>query len=201
MPKRTLRKQVLAQRRLLSHTEWRASSDRTQRNLLSLEEFATAECIALYASAHHEPDTGMILEAAMAAGKRVLYPVVRGDEMVLRQVKGITCLRRGCFGILEPAEGPDHQADEADMIVVPGVVFDLNGHRIGYGKGYYDRFLQHPGRRAHLVGLCHDFQVIDGALPADLHDIQMEILVTDRRIIRCGSNRRHSDGPDSHRGG
>ena len=201
MPKRTLRKQVLAQRRLLSHADWRASSDRAQRHLLSLEEFATAECIALYAPAHHEPDTGTILEIAMAAGKRVLYPVVCGDEMVLRQVKGITCLRRGCFGILEPSEGPDHQADEADMIVVPGVVFDLSGHRIGYGKGYYDRFLQHPGRRAHLVGLCHDFQVIDGALPADLHDIQMEILVTDRRIIRCGSNRRHSDGPDSHRGG
>ena len=59
----------------------------------------------------------------------------------------------------------------------------LHGHRIGYGKGYYDRFLQHPGRTAHLVGLCHDFQLIDGAIPAEEHDIRMELIVTDRRII------------------
>ena len=68
-----------------------------------------------------------------------------------------------------------------DLIVVPGVAFDLAGHRIGYGKGFYDRFLQHPGRKAHLVGLCHDFQLIDGEIPAEGHDIRMEIIVTDRR--------------------
>ncbi|MBT1070790.1 5-formyltetrahydrofolate cyclo-ligase [Pelotalea chapellei] len=192
MPKRTLRQQVLARRKSLSQEEWRASSDLAQLNFLSLEEFTGAECVALYSPAHHEPDTTMILGAAIAAGKKVLYPVVCGNHMVLRQVEGATCLTRGCFGILEPCSGPDHQADEADLIVVPGVVFDLNGHRIGYGKGFYDRFLQHPGRHAHLVGLCYDFQVMDEmSLPVDQHDIQMEVLVTDKRIIHCGSNRRH----------
>ena len=117
--------------------------------------------------------------------------------MVFRQVEGLASLEQGSFGILEPCPtGIDHHADEADLIVVPGVAFDLSGHRIGYGKGFYDRFLRHPGRKAHLVGLCHDFQLIAGDIPAEGHDIQMEIIVSDRRIVRCGSNRSHSGGPD-----
>jgi 5-formyltetrahydrofolate cyclo-ligase len=156
-----------------------------QQQLVSLAEFERASCIALYAPAHNETDTTTVLAEAFAAGKRVLYPAVCGDRMVFRQVEGLECLAEGCFGILEPCPtGDDHQADEPDLIVVPGVAFDLSGHRIGYGKGFYDRFLQHPHRKAHLVGLCHDFQLIDGAIPAEGHDIRMEVIVTDLRIIR-----------------
>jgi len=187
MPKWPFRQQILARRRALSHDQWLASSRSAQQLLISLEEFSGANCIALYAPAHKETDTAEILEAAFAAGKRVLYPAVCGERMVFRQVEGLRSLAEGSFGILEPCPtGVDHHADEPDLIVVPGVAFDLNGHRIGYGKGYYDRFLQHPGRKAHLVGLCHDFQLIDGAIPAEEHDIRMELIVTDRRIIHVG---------------
>lgn len=185
MPKRSLRSQLLAARRALSHESWRASSHAAQLNLLSLEEYMRAECVALYAPAHNETDTGLILSSAFQSGKRVLYPAVCGERMVFRRVEHIEALQEGAFGILEPWPiGVDHQADEADLIVVPGVAFDLAGHRIGYGKGFYDRFLQHPGRTAHLVGLCHDFQLTDEAIPADPHDIPMEIVVSDTRVIR-----------------
>jgi len=185
MPKRTLRQNILARRRALSHDQWRASSQLAQQQLVSLEEFKRADCIALYAPAHNETDTADILAVAFAAGKRVLYPAVCDDRMVFRQVEGVESLSEGTFGILEPCStGCDHLADEPDLIVVPGVAFDLSGHRIGYGKGFYDRFLQHPGRRAHLIGLCHDFQLIEGAIPAEGHDIRMELVVTDRRVIR-----------------
>jgi 5-formyltetrahydrofolate cyclo-ligase len=184
VPKRTLRQQILARRRALSHEEWRASSRSAQRRLIALDEFSRAGCIALYAPAHNETDTVEILEAAFAAGKRVLYPAVCGERMVFRQVEGLQHLSKGSFGILEPCPtGIDHHADEPDLIVVPGVAFDPHGHRIGYGKGFYDRFLQHPGRRAHLIGLCHDFQLVEGAIPAEEHDVRMELVVTDRRII------------------
>jgi len=186
MPKRSLRQQMLAKRRALSPDEWHLSSLLAQRQLLALEIFDRAACIALYAPAHNEVDTGDILAAAFLAGKRVLYPAVCGDRMVLRQVQELANLERGSFGILEPCPtGIDHQADEADLIVVPGVAFDLRGHRIGYGKGFYDRFLRHPGRNAHLVALCHDFQLIDGHIPAEEHDMRMEFIVTDKRIVRC----------------
>lgn len=176
---------MLAQRRALSHVAWCASSSKAQLNLLSLDEYVRAECIALYAPAHNETDTALILAAAFQTGKRVLYPAVCGHQMVFRSVERIEELQEGAFGILEPCPtGTDHHADEADLIVVPGVAFDLSGHRIGYGKGFYDRFLHHPGRTAHLVGLCHDFQLIDRPIPADLHDIPMEIIVSETRIVR-----------------
>lgn len=191
MPKRSLRQQMLTQRRALSHDEWLTSSRLAQQGILSLEEYREAACIALYAPAHNETDTSAILLAAFQSGKRVLYPAVCGHEMVLRHVEGMSSLAEGSFGILEPCPtGIDHTAETADLIVVPGVAFDGDGHRVGYGKGFYDRFLRHPGRRAHLVGLCHDFQLIEGKIPAEGHDIRMEIIVTDRRIIRCGGNRR-----------
>lgn len=202
MPKRSLRHQMLALRRALDHDEWLSTSRLAQQMLLSLEEYSRAKCIALYSSVHNEVDTALILQTACAAGKRTFFPVVCGHEMVLRQVDHPEQLSQGAFGILEPCgNGRDHLAHEVDLIVVPGVAFDLTGHRIGYGKGFYDRFLRHPGQRGTLVGLCHDFQLIDGNLPADRHDIRMDIIVTGQRIIHCGSNRRHPDGPDSHRGG
>ena len=185
MPKRSLRQQILARRRALSHDLWLTSSRMAQQQLVCLDEFTRANCIALYAPVHNETGTSEIMEVAVTAGKRVLYPAVCGDRMVFRHVTGIECLAEGCFGILEPCPtGYDHQADEPDLIVVPGVAFDLSGHRIGYGKGFYDRFLRHPGRTAHLIGLCHDFQLIGGAIPAEEHDIHMELVVTDQRIIR-----------------
>ena len=188
MPKRSLRSHFLAQRRSLSHDLWCSSSSAAQINLLSLDEYADAKCIALYAPAHNEVDTGLILADAFHAGKRVLFPAVCGNQMVFRRVDHIDELQEGTFGILEPCPtGTDHQADEADLIVVPGVAFDLAGHRIGYGKGFYDRFLHHPDCSAHLVGLCHDFQLTEGIIPADVHDIPMEIIVSEIRIIRTGS--------------
>lgn len=203
MPKRSLRQQMLALRRALGRDEWQSASLLAQQNLISLEEFSRAECIALYSPIHNEVDTTLIRGAAWSAGKRTLYPVVCGREMLLRRIDHPDQLsQEGAFGILEPrGNGRAHLAHEADLIVVPGVAFDATGHRIGYGKGFYDRFLHHPGQRGVLAGLCHDFQLTDRELPAERHDIRMDIIVTEQRIIRCGSNRRHSVGPDSHRGG
>lgn len=185
MPKRMLRSQLLARRRALSHDAWSASSRAAQLNLLALDEYARAECIALYSAVHNEVDTGLILAAALKAGKRLLYPAVCGHQMVFRCIERMESLQEGAFGILEPRPGGvEYQADEADLIVIPGVAFDLSGTRIGYGKGFYDRFLQHSDCSALLVGLCHDFQVTDGLVTADSHDIPMEIVVSDTRIIR-----------------
>jgi 5-formyltetrahydrofolate cyclo-ligase len=185
MPKRSLRRQMLAQRRALSHDEWLASSNLAQQNIFSIEEYRQASCIALYSPAHNEINTADILATAFSAGKRVLYPTVCGQEMVFREVKSLESLTQGSFGILEPCSvGLDHAVVEADLIVVPGVVFDQRGHRIGYGKGFYDLFLGKMDRKIHLVGLCHDFQLIDGHIPAEEHDIRMEIIVTDKRVVR-----------------
>ncbi len=185
MPKRSLRARVLAERRALDYEAWHASSVAAQHNLLALAEYAAAESIALYAPAHNETDTALIFSAASAAGKHVLYPVICGQHMVMRSVECLDDLCRGAFGIPEPArDGFELCAAEINLIVVPGIAFDLCGHRIGYGKGFYDRFLHSTACRAHLVGLCHDFQVVPEPIPADPHDIAMEMIVTETRVIR-----------------
>ena len=186
MPKRTLRQLMLAQRRALSHEQWLTRSFPAQQNLLGLEEYRQAYCVAIYAPVHNEVDTSFALETAFNDDKKVLYPVVRGQEMVFRQLVAGDDLVRGRFGIPVPGiVSVDHSAEEADIIVVPGVAFDLNGHRIGYGKGYYDRFLHNPEIKACFVGLCYDFQLIVDLIPIDHHDIRMDIIITESRIIRC----------------
>ena len=202
MPKRSLRKQLLAQRSMLSHEEWVSASNAAQAALIQLPEFQQAGCIAVYAPFRNETDTAHIVRNAFERGVRVLFPAVCGTEMVLRQVTSLEHLTEGAFGILEPCgNGVEHHADEADLIIVPGVAFDVRGHRIGYGKGYYDRFLHSATLRICLVGLCHDFQVTGDSLPAEDHDIRLDLIVTDKRIIRCGSNRSHVDGADLYTGG
>lgn len=195
MPKRSLRQQLLTRRRGLSPDEWAYASKQAQAALLQLSEFQHADCIAVYAPFQNETDTAHIVESAFSMGKRILYPAVCGEKMVLRQITMLEHLAEGTYGILEPcANGVDHQADEPDLILVPGIGFDVSGHRLGYGKGYYDRFLSHAGLNAHLIGICHDFQIVEGGVPAEKHDVRLHMIVTDKRIIRCGSNRCLSDG-------
>lgn len=177
---------MLHQRRTVSHDAWLHSSKLAQELLIRLPEFAAARCIAVYAPFQNEIDTSTIVRAAFVNGAKVLFPAVCGLSMVLRQVTSLDALKEGTYGILEPCNnGIDHQADEPDLIVIPGVAFDTRGHRIGYGKGYYDRFLSHAGLDACLIGLCHDFQIVDGFLPAEEHDICLHMIITDKRLIHC----------------
>ena len=202
VPKNVFRKQKLAQRRNLSRDNWLKNSRRAQDNVIALPEFVRARCVAFYSAIAREVDTSAIFRAAVSLGKKTLYPLVRGDEMVLCEVDDLKQLATGYMGILEPrAANKDYLANEPDFIVIPGVAFDFCGRRIGYGKGYYDRFLLHLELQALLVGLCHDFQLIDGELPTDQYDMGMDVVVTEQRVIRCLSNRICLGDPDSYRGG
>ncbi len=189
MPKRSLRAQLLEQRRQLSHDARFAANRDAQLNLLSLDEFGQAAVIALYAPIHNEIGTAMIMDSCFAANKVVLFPAVSGRHMSFRRVHSLDQLRKGAFGIPEPApDAPVYGVERIDLMVVPGVGFDLSGHRIGYGKGYYDGFLQQrEGEVPFLVGLCHDFQLTYGGVVPESHDIPMDVIVSETRIVRIQS--------------
>ena len=89
----------------------------------------------------------------------------------------------GRFGIPEPEGGSPVSLSELDLMVVPGVGFDLHGHRLGYGRGYYDRVLAGESRRPTLVGLCFEQQVVD-RLPRDPHDVCVDLLITEQHSWR-----------------
>lgn len=186
MPKRSLRKEMLAKRCSLDFSRWKQASLEAQELMLSLPELIVANCIALYAPFQNEIDTSLLMEFAWKNGKTALLPAVCGDSMHLRQITSMEKLEKGSYGILEPCNnGIEHGAGEPDLIIVPGVAFDMEGHRIGYGKGYYDRFLHGARKEAIFIGLCHDFQLQKEPLPREKHDICMHKIVTENRIICC----------------
>jgi 5-formyltetrahydrofolate cyclo-ligase len=117
------------------------------------------------------------------SGKKIAFPTVVGEELFFCEVKDLSSLKKGKFGIMEPrATGKALMPEEADVLVVPGVAFDLNGHRIGYGKGYYDKTLHRLEGRGKLVGLCYDFQLVDEIL-AEAHDVKMDLIITEKRVV------------------
>lgn len=184
MPKRTLRSSMLARRRSLGADLWQSASRAAQQRLQMLGPFQQATRVALYAPLMNELDTALLFVAARQAGKQVLYPLVCDDRLAFHEITALEQLGRGSFGILEPCPVSAGQVHEpADLMVVPGVAFDLRGHRIGFGKGYYDRYLAGLKQLPILVGLCHDFQLCD-EVPAEGHDIRMDYVVTECRVVQ-----------------
>jgi 5-formyltetrahydrofolate cyclo-ligase len=184
MPKRALRQTMLARRKGLSPAESRSASLRVQIAFIATTEFAGAGTIALYAPIHNEVDTSQVMLEALKSSKVLLFPSVSGNGLEFRSVSGPGDLREGAFGILEPTpECPLHSPEEADLIVVPGIAFDTEGRRIGYGKGYYDKALHRLEGKGRIVGFCYDFQLVD-RISGESHDVLMDMIITERRVIR-----------------
>lgn len=150
--------------------------------LEALDEFQSAEKILVYLSKEDEVDTHLLVKDALEQGRMVFAPRVQNDELVIYPLKSWENLEPGTFGILEPALHPDptHPA-EMDLILVPGLAFDKKGHRLGYGKGFYDRLLK--ATKGLKVGLAFEEQ-IEEELPAEEHDVPLDLIVTDSSLIR-----------------
>lgn len=184
MPKRSLRSEMLVRRSDLSVEQWQTASLMAQERLLGLKAFQQARRLALYAPLQNEIDTAVLFAAARKAGKQVLFPLVCDERLSFHEVTAAEQLRPGSFGILEPCQlNTSDQPVALDLMVVPGVAFDLRGHRVGFGKGYYDRYLAGLLQLPFLVGLCHDFQLC-AEVPAEGHDIRMHCLVSESRTVQ-----------------
>jgi len=132
--------------------------------------------ILLYNALPDEVPTQALMDELVARGKTVLLPCVINDtDMELRRYTGPQDLQTGSFGILEPTGELFTDYDTIDVAIVPGMAFDAEGHRLGRGKGYYDRFLS---RVPHLykIGLCFSWQLVDH-VPCDEHDIKMDEVI------------------------
>ena len=183
MPKRSLRQRMLAQRRAFPLPEQARASLEIQRVLASRPEFAAARVLALYSPIHGEVDTTWLMHLATATGKTVLLPAMTAAGLVFRELPRDYELVPGAFGVMEPAaDCPERQPAEADLLVVPGVAFDLAGRRLGYGKGCYDRALHRLENTGKLVAIAYDFQVLD-EIAGESHDVQMDLIITEMRIV------------------
>jgi len=175
---------MLTHRRLLTETQFRQASILIQNALLETDEYKRAAVLALYSPICNEVDTARIAVDALASGKRIAYPVVVEHGLIFREVKELSSLEKGSFGILEPCPTcMVFNPEEVDIFILPGVAFDLRGHRIGYGKGYYDKTLHRLEGRGRFIGFCHDFQLID-TIAGEPHDVRVDMIITEKRIIR-----------------
>ena len=134
--------------------------------------------VAVYSALSGEADLSSIVDTWLAEGRIVLYPRVIGKgTMGFVRVRSRSELSPAAFGILEPTG--EVWTGSVDAVLVPGLAFDLLGNRLGFGGGYYDRFLQ-PPRPSRVIGVGFDWQMVR-RLPAEPHDVLMDAVVTDRR--------------------
>lgn len=184
-PKKRWREAILEQRRQLDPRFVREASEKIESLFLSLEEFNLAERMGLYAAFKNEAETAGIFGKAHALRKEIYYPAVDSKTKEIRfyRVKNLKELGHGFAGILEPKKRAHYLANInfLNLIVVPGVAFDLKGNRLGFGQGYYDKLLEpFHGKR---VAFAYEFQIAD-TLPSQLRDQRMDVIVTEERVIR-----------------
>ncbi|MBE3555740.1 MAG: 5-formyltetrahydrofolate cyclo-ligase [Firmicutes bacterium] len=159
-------------------------SEQVLRRLMGVKALTQARLLCTYLSHGTEPMTDPIVEWAWRVGKQVVVPRVEGEQLQLIAFDRWKTLRRGRFGIREPAvaTGKTVPATQVDCFIVPGLAFDRQGFRMGYGKGYFDRLL--AGVSGFKIGLCFAFQLTD-ALPHDPWDVPLSAVVTDKEIVDC----------------
>lgn len=159
---------------------------------LALHEYDTADVLYTYVSKASEPDTSALIISALEAGKHVAVPrcLSKTLEMEFLEIASLSELELGTYGVLEPVSGKCRPilATASAFCVVPGLAFDSEGYRLGYGKGYYDRFLSKFS--GFTVGLCYS-GCVQSNLPHGFYDRPVDMLITEKYIQRiAGSPKR-----------
>ncbi|MGE5215407.1 MAG: 5-formyltetrahydrofolate cyclo-ligase [Chloroflexota bacterium] len=160
-----------------------------QAKLLERPQYLAATSIALYSAVDNEVDTRAILHHAFRDRKKVFFPKLRGDgSSTFIQVFSEADFIAGRYGIPEP-EGEVRLNDancESLVVIIPGLVFDCRGYRLGRGSGWYDRALRWLDNRADCVGLAYEFQIVN-RLPEQAWDQRVHYVITESRVIDCGA--------------
>ncbi len=175
--KKLIRKEILCRRDNMTGTEVLQKSKEISERLFSLDCYKSAKVIFSYISNRNEVDTKSINMRVLKDGKKLAVPRVNGDLMDFYFINGYEDLEDGYFGISEPKiYTKKADADECELMLVPGVVFDKNFHRIGYGKGFYDKYIDKRDNSFVKIGLAYDFQILD-KIPCDRFDISMDMII------------------------
>lgn len=180
--KRALRANIRSCCASISAESLAEMSARAVAAIESLEEFRQASTVAVYWSLAAELTTHSLVRK-YASLKHIVLPVVDGPTMHFAEVASdCSNLLEGAFGVMEPREGRVCEPSTIDLMIVPGMAFDRGGHRLGHGKGYYDRYFeQYDGPK---IGLCFDFQLVE-EVPCEPFDVAVDAVLTEKEYICC----------------
>ena len=175
MDKKELRRQIREMKRAMTEEEIVAASQRLGELFRNCPQYQAARTIYGYLPYNQEVRTVPMLEQAMKDGKRVAVPKCYGDEMKFIYMDDLTRVEKGYAGIPEPIADDPVADDETALVLMPGMAFTTDGKRMGYGGGFYDKFLaaepNHP-----TVALCYSFQMVED-LPTEDYDIPVDCVL------------------------
>ena len=175
MDKKELRRQIREKKRAMTPEQIESASQRLGELFADTEQYKQAKTIYGYLPYNQEVRTVPMLERALADGKRVAVPKVYGEEMRFIYITDMNRISAGYAGIPEPIDDAPVADDPTALVLMPGLAFDPQGHRIGYGGGFYDRFLaQEPDHPT--VALCYDFQMLP-KLETEAFDIPVDCVL------------------------
>lgn len=187
LTKNQIRALVKEERQRRSELEIDVASKKVYENIVTFIDFQKASILFLYAALPQEVQTKQLIIAAKAQGKEIAFPKINpiSQEMDFYSVKGLEDLELCQYGklkLLEPDPNKHSKVipHKEDIMIVPGVAFDLEKHRIGYGGGYYDRYLEKHS--VNTIGVCFDFQLFK-EITVEAHDVVLQKVVTDSQII------------------
>ena len=182
LSKKKIRKNMLKQRKELSPSEVSANSLRITQRLLLLDVVKKSNCFHLYFPINNEVDTTELIKYLWKHNKTVIMPRTDFENKTLKNsiITSFDQLEETTFSMMEPKAYLDSFTGHIDIVLVPGVAFDRSTNRMGYGGGFYDRFLNTTS--AIKIALSHHFQLMD-SIPSEEHDVRMDYIITEEEII------------------
>lgn len=183
--KKEARSQIRQKKKMLGEEFCRQAAKQCSELLFRTKEWKQSSAVLTYISYNREMSTFPLIERAIQEGKTLAAPRILGKGMEFYRFTALSDLEKGSMGILEPGQNnpaipPDLQEDA--LLIMPGVAFDGEKHRVGYGGGYYDKYLAvHPAY--HIIALAYDFQIFSSLEAAPL-DIRPHAIITETRIIK-----------------
>lgn len=190
--KKQLRQDLLSKRKALTPDEKTALDSAILHHLTTLPELQAARTILAYLDFRGEVDSGGLIEWALSHGKTICAPVTVVEERRLIPVKmrSLQDVKLGAYDIREPIMTDDNVADvqDIDCVILPGVGFDRQGGRLGYGGGYYDRFLPRLKPDVPKIAVAYELQVLP-EVPLEPHDTLLDALVTEKGVFRHTTRR------------
>ena len=183
--KSDVRSLIESQRKSLSGESVDSQSSKIISHLKQLPEYQAAKTVHCYAAWRNEVNTYQLIKDTLQTGRRVIVPVtdLSSHTLLHSEIKSFDELKKGTFGILEPPKDRFRKVaiSEFDLVIVPGVAFDLCGHRLGFGGGFYDGFLGDV--KATKIALAYEFQMVD-KIPTRAEDEKVDILVSENNVYR-----------------
>jgi 5-formyltetrahydrofolate cyclo-ligase len=185
-PKDLIRREILTKRSTQMGDRKLPKDEAIKKRLMELPEYKNAKIILFYVSVRGEVKTSEMISESLSHGKKILVPVadVKHRKLMISEIHDLNELSPGAFGIPEPKHPHEFPIEKIDLVIVPGIAFDSLGNRVGYGTGFYDRFLKKIKKGVPFIALGYDFQLVH-KIPANRMDVKVHKIVTEKGIINC----------------